>query len=117
MHIGPLVKFARANWPALLLLGVSSLALLWFALSFVLHLIYFNDPKHQDEALKPWMTPRYVVMSYDLPKDVVAEVLNLPESGPGRKKLGVIADDMGVTLEELARRVREAAFVFRAETP
>lgn len=117
MYTRHLVKFAKANWPALIVLGVSTLAALWFAAGFVLNVIYFNDPKHQDADLKPWMTPRYVVMSYDLPRHIVADVLDLPPSGPGSLKLGTIANDMGLSLNELTIRVREAAVAFRAGMP
>lgn len=92
--------------------GISCVAALWFAASAVLDLIYFNDPKHRDEALKGWMTPRYVVMSYDLPRGVVADALGLVE-GEGRVRLKRLAEDQGLTLDALTEQVRAAAATYR----
>ena len=108
-----LPPFVKENWIALTVFGCSAVAALWFGASFLLNLIYFNDPRHQDETLKAWMTPRYVVMSYDLPRQVVADVLDLPEGGPRGRKMDEIADELGLTLAELTQRVREAAAAHR----
>lgn len=109
---GSFVSFAKKNWPVLTVFAVSSLAALWFAAGVVLDLIYFNDPRHKDEALKGWMTPRYVVMSYDLPRGVVADALGLVE-GQGRVRLKKLAGDQGLTLDALTERVRAAAAAHR----
>lgn len=110
MRIPPFVK---DNWLVLSVFGASALAVIWFGASFLLNVIYFNDPRHQDEALKPWMTPRYVVMSYDLPRGVVADVLDLPEGGHKGLQMDAIAAGMGLTLEELTALVRETAAAHR----
>lgn len=110
MRLSPFIK---ENRTALAVFGLAAATTLWFGFSFLANLIYFNDPRHQDEALKPWMTPRYVVMSYKLPRKVVADTLNLPEGGPRGMKLGDIADNLGLTMEELTARVREAALAHR----
>lgn len=46
--------------------------------------IYFNDPKHQDEVLKDWMTPRYIVLLYELHREIVASSLGLNEDDRGK---------------------------------
>ena len=107
------IAFAKKNWAAMLVLCLSSIALIWFVGSFLFALIYFNDPRHQDEALKGWMTPRYVVMSYDLPREIVADLLDLPAGGPGDLKLDAIAQGLGLTLVELTTIVRDAAAAHR----
>lgn len=106
--------FARENWLPLLILSASALTALWFAGTMLAKVIYFNDPRHQDQALKPWMTPRYVVMSYDLPRPVVAGMLVLPETGKDRHRMDAIADEMGMTLEELTAHIRAGAASYRA---
>lgn len=107
------MAFARKHWLAMAVFSAATLTCVWFAASFVLDLIYFNDPRHQDEALRAWMTPRYIVMSYDLPRPIVAEVLDLPPDG-SRLKMDTIAADLGLTLDELTERVRAAAELYRA---
>ena len=107
------IAYAKENWVAMLVLCLSSIAVIWFVGSVLFALIYFNDPRHQDEALKGWMTPRYVVMSYDLPRGIVAVLLDLPAGGPGDLTLDVIAQGLGLTLDELTTLVRDAAAAHR----
>lgn len=108
------IAFAKTHWLGLSVFAVAAIACLWFAGSFVADLIYFNDPRHQDVALRPWMTPRYVVMSYDLPRPLVAEVLELPRDGGPRERMDDIAARLDLSLEELTDRVRNAADIYRA---
>ncbi len=108
--------FLRQNWLLICLFGASFLLALWFAIHAALHALYFNDPRNVDDALKPWMTPRYVVMTYDLPRPFVMEVLALdPEADQGIR-LGQIAKERGVSLEELTEVVRRAANGHREDT-
>ena len=78
--------------------------------------IYWSDPRHVDEPLKPWMTPRYVMRSYDLPRDVVLEALKLApgDEAPRRLgRLGRLAAERGVSLETFTEAIRAAADVHR----
>lgn len=78
-------------------------------------IIYFNDPRHQDQALKGWITPRYVSMSYELPKRVVDDVLGLERDEGRGKRLSDIAASLGVDLDELTQMVQAAAEDHRTE--
>ncbi|MEO0386178.1 MAG: hypothetical protein AAF281_01425 [Pseudomonadota bacterium] len=104
-----LIPFAKTHWPVVLILLGSTLTALWFAGTFVLDILYFNDPQNKDVALKPWMTPRYVGMSYDLPRPVILELFDLPDDTRERPRMGAVADTLGLTLDELTARVRQAA--------
>ena len=104
--------FAQKHWLLLSTMLTALGVVIWIGGSILLDVIYFNDPRHQDQKLKSWMTPRYVVMSYDLPRDVVAEILQLNE-GDRRKKLGRIADEMGMSMGGLTDMVRGAADRYR----
>lgn len=113
MQMNRFKQFARQNW---LLLGVFALAMvvaLWFAVQFTLNFLYFNDPRNKDVDLKGWMTPRYVVMTYDLPRPLVAELLGLTDPSQRGQSLRRIADDMGLTMEELTELVRAEAAIYR----
>lgn len=109
--------FARRNW---LILAVLLLALgvaLFFASRFFLNFLTFNDLRNTDADLQPWMTPRFVVVSYDLPRELVFDVLELdPEEDRGLR-LRRVAERQGVSMEELTERVREAAEDYRGQEP
>jgi len=112
--LATLVAFIKSNKIAVGIFGVALAVFLWFAGNFLADFVYFNDPRHKDQALEGWMTPGYVGMSYSLPRRVVIEALEL-ETGQGkRKRIGAIAAERGQTLEELTQSVRDAAEAFRA---
>ena len=114
MPVSPQLRtFARRNWLSLLALSVAALVGLWLCVSMVADFIYFNDPRHQDEALKPWMTPRYVGLSYALPRPVVAEALGLTVETLHGQRMTDIADSLDLDLDALTERVRSAAEAHR----
>lgn len=87
----------------------------YFAFNAIAAAIYWNDPRHQDQAIAAWMTPRYVAQSYKVPPDVIGPALYFDLSAPPRRRrLEDIASENGVTLETLQQRVTEAVAVFRA---
>ena len=61
------------------------------------------------------MTPRYVALSYDLPRPVMMELLELEESSIGPRRLDRIAQNIGISLDELTERVRLAAIKHREQ--
>lgn len=76
--------------------------------------IYFNNPKHQDEALKDWMTPRYIVLSYDIPREIVADALDLDDSDRGKRiSLKDIAKAQNLTIEQLTEKIQKVAQAYR----
>lgn len=95
--------------------AVSFLALVYFTGSFVAELIYFNDPRHQNEALKPWMTPYYVALSYDLPRETVKEVFEFTDEFEGPKRMSFVAERLDLSLEELTEKVRTAAQAYHGQ--
>ena len=104
---------ARNRLPISLALAALAIAL-WFGTRLVLDVVRFHDPRHDDTELEGWMTPRYIVLTYDLPRPYVAEILKLTERDRGRR-LKRIAEDQGLTLDELTARVRAAAEEYRAD--
>ena len=89
--------------------------LVFFGIRFVDRFMYFHDPAHRNQALEPWMTPRYVGMSYKLPRDVIFDVMDLENTEGRRMRVGEIADRMGISLAELEARVRKAKIAFLAQ--
>jgi hypothetical protein len=110
-----LFSFIQQNWLTVSLF-VGSLALaLWFAFHAITDALYFNDPRNVDVALKPWMTPRYVVMTYDLPRPLVMELLELDPEDDRGIRLGRLAQERNLSLDELTALVRDAAAEYRED--
>lgn len=82
--------------------------LLFFGVRFLVGFVYFHDPAHRNQALEPWMTPKYVAMSYRLPPEVMREVMQLDRFEGRRVTVVDVADRLGITLDELEQRVRNA---------
>jgi len=80
-----------------------------FTVRSVMFTVYWADPSHRDQAIKPWMTPRYVAHSWQLSPDEVIAALEVPLSAGHRKTLGEIATDAGVPLSTLTARIQAAA--------
>lgn len=102
------LAFARKNMIPIALLSVSVIAIIFFSKGFIANLIYFADPKHKNQPLEYWMTPKYVVMSYDLPPPIIDEVMGLRPKIDKRKPLTKVIEDLDITLEELQNRINEA---------
>lgn len=81
-------------------------------------MVYWADPKHQDRAFELWMTPRYISMSFNLPREDVLEALGISEGELSRPMtLRRISRHTGVSVQELEASVEEAAASFRAARP
>jgi hypothetical protein len=92
---------------AALLLAVAMAAIVWMGAGFVREALYFADPAHQRQDLEPWMSPRYVGKSWDLPPEVIMGIMDL-EPGEGRQTLADVSAELGISLDELQRRVAYA---------
>ncbi len=96
----------------LLLAFIAAIAVTaFFAVRLLVFTLYWADPDHRRQSLEDWMTPRYVAHSYNLPHDVVREVLELDAEEGKRRTLADIADASDLTLEEMQRRIDETARV------
>lgn len=112
-----LKHFWRTNW-ILLLVFLSALAVVaWFGSHMLLSFLYFRDPQHKDVELKGWMTPRYIVMTYDLPRPLVLANLGLTNAEMHGRPLRSIGRDLNMTMEEMTEAVRAFAAEYRKEVP
>lgn len=87
----------------------------WFAFQFVATFLFLHDPRNSDGDLKAWMNPHFVMEMYDLPRSVVLEILERPEDEMGGVRLGLVAEELGISLEELTDRVRERTATYREQ--
>lgn len=104
---------ARHIWQKHRIVAVAFIAAVvvtvFFAGRLILFSVYWADPAHRHQPLEGWMTPRYVAHSYELPPEVVRQALNLTPDHGRRQTLEQIAEERGMTLEEVQRRINEAA--------
>ena len=102
-----LARFLRENWGLTVLVVAALLLAVWFALRTLAGIARLNDPPYGVVELQPWMTPRFVALIHDVPGPVVLEALGL-EGGDRDRRLGRIARERGLTMDELTALVREA---------
>jgi hypothetical protein len=101
---------------ALIAFIVALCALGFFGVRTISSTLYWMDPDHQDQALAGWMTPRYVMRSYQLPPDVIGPALFLiKDAAPRRISLDTIAAENGLTMDGLQIRIDAAAAQMRAD--
>ncbi|MCI2398227.1 hypothetical protein [Aliiroseovarius subalbicans] len=99
-------------------LGLALAVALVFGGRMVADWVYWNDPARQDLTIKPWMTPRFVAHSWDVPRPVMLEALSLPENTSGRpRNLRDIAEANGVNVDELIAALEAAIAAHRAAHP
>ena len=105
--------FRKHPWPTVIL-AAGLVALIWFGGRFVSEVLYFADPAHREQPLAGWMSPRYVAKSWELPPDVVAEVMQLT---PGHRHITLdqVAAGQNITIEDLQKRVEAAKAKLEAE--
>ncbi len=88
---------------------------LFFLFRITASAIYWNDPAHHNETVKPWMTIGYVAKSWKLsPReiDVMAD-LPLPQEGRGPLTIKEIATLRGVEVDEVIRQVNATIVILQ----
>lgn len=92
---------------------LSIIAAVFISATYLADAIYFDDPRHQNVELRAWMTPRYVALSYDLPRSVVLSILGIQPETNFSTGMDSLAQNLGLTLEELTVKVKTEAEVYR----
>jgi hypothetical protein len=72
---------------------------------FVIRAVFFAfiwmDPDRGIHPIEPWMTPRYIARTYDIPREEMQWILDLgPEETP-RQPLDTLAEARGVPVQDL----------------
>ncbi len=108
------LKFLWTRHRIALIVSVAALCVAGvFAFNFVAEIVYFNDPAHRQQALEPWMTLRYVSLSWKIPPEFLEEALNVTRDGQrGPLRISDILVASGESLEDLQSKVAVARAAF-----
>ena len=90
--------WATRRVPFLIFFGSLAVAL-WFAGNFVAEVIYWNDPRHRNQALKP---------------KTVADILGIDHPFPARMRMSDIVEASGRSYDELTEALRAEATIEKA---
>lgn len=92
---------------------LAAMVTLFFGMSAFRHARDFGAAP--DQPIAAWMTPRYIVHSWDVPRDVMTQAIGIdPTVRPGPKSLDRIASDQGIPTDVLIRRIEDAIAAHRA---
>jgi hypothetical protein len=92
-------------------------AALFFSVRATLFLVYWSDPDHRDQPIEGWMTPRYVATSYDLPIEVVTDMLDIVPEAERRPTLEMLARRKGVPVDDLISELDARIAAWKAAHP
>jgi hypothetical protein len=111
----------KALWrrrPVILTAFLLSLALMvFFGIRALVSTIYWNDPARANQPVADWMTPRYVVMAYRIPREALGDLLGLDPSALKRQSLAQIALQTGRTPQALIAEIEAMIADQRLERP
>lgn len=80
----------------------------FFAFRFTASIIYWSDPAHQNQPVETWMTIGYIAHSHSVPRDRLAEALELEDQQGGRVPVGTLAEKKGVSFAVFKARIDQA---------
>ncbi|MHA6267911.1 hypothetical protein [uncultured Aliiroseovarius sp.] len=111
-------SFLKRIWGAApiatLILAVALAMSVFFAVRTTASWIYWNDPAHIDQPIEGWMTARYVAYSWDVPRQVMFEALQLGQPGDGPSSLRRLAEARGIPLDVMIADLEAAIAAHRA---
>ena len=115
------MKIVKRAWQAapvaVVILAGALLAAAFFTVRGLLFWIYWSDPAHRDQQIAGWMTPRYVALSWDIPREVMIDLVGLPR-GEGRpQSIAQIAAELGLTTEAFIDRLETGIAAYRSGLP
>ncbi len=96
------------------ILALALVATLFFGTRSFLH--WYDRPPlmEREQPVAAWMTPRYVSHAWGVPMHVIRDAIGRPEPGQkGPTSLTQIAEERGVSVEQLLEEVQTAIIVFR----
>lgn len=110
------LKLLWANHKVLTLtFAAAFLFTVFFSFRTASNFVYWSS--HRDEAIKTWMTVRYIANSYRVEPADIGLAIGLQPGKQDRRGVGVIARDQGVEFAVLEQQIRTAIEASRAGLP
>jgi hypothetical protein len=104
-----LIELWRRHPVVLAAFFLAVLVALGFAGRFVVKVVYWSSPAHQNQSVEGWMTPRYIARSWQVPLEDLAERAALPHpASSGPRTLAELARAEGEPLATILERVNAA---------
>lgn len=89
---------------------------LFFIVRIVMSAIYWSDPAHHNETVKPWMTVGYIAKSWHLDPREIDRIAGLPSpEGHGPWTLEQIAAARGVEVDEVISQLNAVVALLEAQ--
>jgi hypothetical protein len=86
----------------------------FFTSRLVMRAMDWDKRFEEDHQFAPWMTPKYIVHSWDVPRDLVGGVLGLESGGGPRVTLKDLAERRGVPVDQLIAELEAEIALYRA---
>lgn len=87
---------------------------LFFVLRLIVQTLHWIDADNRFQPPAPWMTPRYIALSWDVPPSEIGAALQADAVTSGRPTLEAIAKARGVPVAQV---LDEAAAYLQTRTP
>lgn len=111
----PLRFLWQHHKPTLLLIVLALAVAIFFALRFVNHAHDWHEIRAFNPPIEPWMTPRYIAKSWDVPPDKLANFLQFQQTDK-RPSIADIAKAQGRSVDELIAQLT-VFLIQQQETP
>ncbi len=100
-RLSTFARIARLHPLAASLFGFGAVIMVVFVVRTALVTFHWAQPDNRNATPEPWMTPRYVAMSWDIPVTEIATALAIPADMNRRPMLSDIAKARGVPVEQV----------------
>ncbi len=94
--------------------AIAAALTVFFIVRAVYFAVFWMDPERGLHPVEPWMTPRYIGRTYDIPREVLQEILQLTPGETPRIPLEKLADQRGISVQAL---IEEIEAVIEARPP
>ena len=79
--------------------AIAALLTAFFAVRAILFAVFWMDTPPETHPIEPWMTPRYIARTYDIPRAEMQRILELAPDETPRQPLGSLARSRGVPVQ------------------